>query len=112
MERPIVRLGADVLGKVAEQVENITQTEVDLVRDMVETMYKAPGVGLAAPQVAASRRIMVTDTSGGEKADNLLIVINPEIVDTEGEQYEEAGLSARFIENTARKLLGKQSVLA
>ena len=91
MERPIVRLGADVLVKVAEPVDNITQAEIDLVRDMVETMYKAPGVGLAAPQVAASRRIMVTDTSGGEKADNLLIVINPEIVDTEGEQYEEEG---------------------
>jgi peptide deformylase len=58
---------------------------------MVETMYKAPGVGLAAPQIGVSRRIMVTDTSGGDKQDNLLVLVNPEIVDTDGEQYEEEG---------------------
>jgi peptide deformylase len=91
MDRPIVKFGADVLQKVAEPVENVTDVEVQLVKDMVETMYKAPGVGLAAPQVGVSRRILVTDTSGGEKPDNLLVLVNPEIVETEGEQHEEEG---------------------
>jgi peptide deformylase len=91
MNRPIVKYGADVLQKVSQPVENITDKEVQLVTDMVETMYKAPGVGLAAPQVGVSQRIMVTDTSGGEKQDSLLVVVNPEIVDTDGEQYEEEG---------------------
>ena len=54
-------------------------------------MYKAPGIGLAAPQVGVSKRIMVTDTSVGEKKDNLLVMFNPEVVVTEGEQYEEEG---------------------
>ena len=91
MKRPIVKYGADVLEKIAEPVRNITDTEIKLVQDMVETMYKAPGVGLAAPQVGVSSRIMVTDTSAGEKPDHLLVILNPEIVDTDGEQYEEEG---------------------
>jgi peptide deformylase len=91
MDRTIVRLGADVLMKIAEPVETITDAEIQLVQDMVETMYKAPGVGLAAPQIGASQRIMVTDTSAGEKSDSLLVIVNPEIVDSEGEQYEEEG---------------------
>ncbi len=91
MDRKIVRYGEAVLEKVAEEVRNITDAEVQLVQDMVETMYKAPGVGLAAPQVGVAQRIMVTDTSGGEKDDNLLVIINPEIVSTDGEQYEEEG---------------------
>jgi peptide deformylase len=91
MDRKIVKYGADVLQTIAEPVRNITGTEVQLVQDMVETMYKAPGVGIAAPQVGVSQRIMVTDTSVGEKSDSLLVIVNPEIVDSEGEQYEEEG---------------------
>ena len=48
-------------------------------------------MGLAAPQVGVSKRIMVTDASAGEKADHLITIINPEIIATEGEQYEEEG---------------------
>ena len=91
MDRKIVRYGEAVLEQVADEVRNITDAEVQLVQDMVDTMYKAPGVGLAAPQVGVAQRIMVTDTSGGEKDDNLLVIINPEIVSTDGEQYEEEG---------------------
>ena len=91
MDRKIVRYGEAVLEQVADEVRNITDAEVQLVQDMVKTMYKAPGVGLAAPQVGVAQRIMVTDTSGGEKDDNLLVIINPEIVSTDGEQYEEEG---------------------
>ena len=75
-------------------VTNITDEEVKLVEDMIETMYKAPGVGLAAPQVGVSKRIMVTDTTSGEKKSQLITIVNPEIVATEGEQYEEEGCLA------------------
>ena len=91
MNRPIVKFGAEVLQKVSEPVENITDAEITLIQDMVETMYEAPGVGLAAPQVGVSQRIMVTDTSAGEREDKLLVILNPEIVSTDGEQYEEEG---------------------
>ena len=91
MNRKIVRYGEIVLQQKAREVKNITAAEAQLVADMVETMYKAPGVGLAAPQVGVSQRIMVTDTSGGEKENNLLVIVNPEIVATDGEQYEEEG---------------------
>ena len=58
---------------------------------MIETMYKAPGVGLAAPQIGVSKRILVTDTTSGEKKDRLFTIFNPEIVSIEGEQFEEEG---------------------
>ncbi len=70
MLRPIVLFGDEVLEKPAEIVTNITDAEVQLVQDMVETMYKAPGVGLAANQVGVSKRIMVTDPSAGERRNN------------------------------------------
>jgi len=54
-------------------------------------MYKAPGVGLAAPQVGVGKRIMVTDATSGEKRDQLFTILNPEIVASEGEQFEEEG---------------------
>jgi len=91
MERPIVLLGDSVLEKPAKIVENITGEDVELVRDMAETMYQAPGVGLAANQVGVPKRILVTDPTGGEKRDQLIVLVNPEIVATEGEQYEEEG---------------------
>jgi len=64
---------------------------VKLIQDMIETMYKAPGVGLAAPQIGVSKRIMVTDTTSGEKKDYLFTLVNPEIVETHGEQFEDEG---------------------
>jgi peptide deformylase len=91
MIRPIVLWGSEVLEKPSEPVTDITGDEVKLVQDMIETMYKAPGVGLAAPQIGVSKRIMVTDTSSGEKKDHLFTIVNPEIVETIGEQYEEEG---------------------
>ncbi len=91
MIRPIVLWGSEVLDRPSDPVTNITDAEVQLVRDMIETMYKAPGVGLAAPQVGIPKRIMVTDTTSGEKKDQLITILNPAIVATEGEQYEEEG---------------------
>ena len=91
MLRPIHLYGAEVLDKPSEVVTNITGTEIQLIQDMVETMYKAPGVGLAAPQVGVGKRIMVTDPSAGERRNELITIINPEIVSAEGEQFEEEG---------------------
>jgi peptide deformylase len=91
MIRPIRLWGDAVLEKPAAVVTNITDAEVKLVQDMTETMYQAPGVGLAAPQVGVSQRIMVTDATGGEEQGHLLTIVNPEIVVAEGEQYEEEG---------------------
>jgi peptide deformylase len=91
MIRPILLWGEEVLDKPSSVVTNITDAEVKLVQDMTETMYKAPGVGLAAPQIGVSKRIMVTDATGGEEKGHLLTIVNPEIVVAEGEQYEEEG---------------------
>src|SRR5580765_3897349 len=91
MIRPIILYGEDVLESPAEAVQNITDDEVKLVQDMIETMYKAPGVGLAANQVGVAKRIMVTDPTAGEKRNQLITIVNPEIVSADGEQYEEEG---------------------
>ena len=91
MLRLIRLFGAEVLDKPAELVTNVSDEEVRLVQDMVETMYKAPGVGLAANQVGVAKRIIVTDPSAGEKPNQLITLVNPEIVVAEGEQYEEEG---------------------
>src|SRR5215468_1702243 len=91
MIRPIVLWGSEVLENPSDPVANISGIEVQLVQDMIETMYKALGVGLAAPQVGVSKRIMVTDTTSGEKKDHLFTILNPEIVASEGEQFEEEG---------------------
>jgi len=91
MIRPIVLWGSQVLENPSEPVSNVTDAEVKLVKDMIETMYKAPGVGLAAPQVGVAKRIMVTDTTSGEKKDHLFTMLNPEIVVAEGEQFEDEG---------------------
>jgi peptide deformylase len=91
MIRPIMLWGSEVLDRVSEPVTDVTDLEVKLVQDMIETMYKAPGIGLAAPQVGIAKRIMVTDTTSGERKDHLFTILNPEIVAAEGEQYEEEG---------------------
>ena len=91
MLRPIVLYGAEVLARPSQPVHEISDAEVQLVKDMVETMYKAPGVGLAAPQVGVGKRIMVTDPSAGEKRNQLITIINPEIAESEGEQLEDEG---------------------
>ena len=91
MLRPIVLYGDEILEKPAEAVTNISDSEIQLVQDMVETMYKAPGVGLAANQVGVSKRILVTDPSAGENRNELITIVNPEIVSVDGEQFEDEG---------------------
>ena len=91
MIRPIVRFGADVLHRPAARVAEITPDIHQLVDDMIQTMYAAPGVGLAAPQVGVPLRIFVVDISVGRNPADLLTFVNPEFVEREGMQLEEEG---------------------
>ena len=84
MIRPIVRYGDDVLHTPASRVAGITVEIQQLVDDMVQTMYAAPGIGLAAPQVGVPLRIFVADISVGRNPADLLVFINPEFVERDG----------------------------
>jgi len=77
------------LYRKAAAVERVDEEIRALVRDMAETMYAAPGIGLAATQVDVHKRVIVIDTS--ESRDQLLALINPELVRCEGMQYCEEG---------------------
>jgi peptide deformylase len=80
-----------ILKQVAAPITEIDQKLQILARDMAETMYAAPGVGLAAPQVGISKRLVVLDCAPKDAPPELLTCINPEIVEQEGEVYEEEG---------------------
>lgn len=102
--RKIIKFGHPVLHRRAEPIININEEIVTLARDMVETMYLAPGIGLAAPQVGVSQRLITVDLSLGEKPDELIILINPEILEEEGEAIEEEGcLSVPEIREKVRR---------
>jgi len=89
---PILQYPDARLNKVAKKVETITDATRKLISDMAETMYAAPGVGLAATQVDVHQRIIVIDVS--ENHDDLLVLINPEILSSIGEnKFEEGCLS-------------------
>lgn len=90
------------LHKVAKAVDSIDDTTRNLVRDMAETMYAAPGVGLAATQVDVHQRIIVVDVS--ETQDKLRVFINPEIIASSGEaECEEGCLSVPGIYDKVRR---------
>jgi len=89
--RPILKFGASTLHGPATEVGAISDEVLKLVDDMVETMYAAPGIGLAAPQVGVPLRIFVIDLSMGHNAGELLTFINPTFVEREGMQLEEEG---------------------
>jgi peptide deformylase len=83
-----------VLSKKSLPVQTIDSTIRQLVKDMAETMYAAPGVGLAAPQIGHSLRLAVIDITPADQPKNLQVLINPEIIDAEGEcTWEEGCLS-------------------
>jgi peptide deformylase len=87
----ILTIGHPTLARKAVRVEMIDAELVRLARDMVETMHRAPGIGLAAPQVDVSKRLITVDLSVGENADELIVLVNPEIVRQEGEAVCEEG---------------------
>jgi len=86
---PILEYPDPRLKKIAAPVTSFTPEVVKLVRDMAETMYAAPGIGLAATQVDVHKRIIVIDIS--EAKDDLVVLVNPEIVSAEGEAECEEG---------------------
>jgi len=89
--RPIVKYGHPVLHQASEPVREIDGGVRKLLEDMVETMYAAPGIGLAAPQIGVPLRVIVVDLSVGEDARQLIKLVNPEFVVREGEQRHEEG---------------------
>ena len=84
--RKIREIGDDVLEKVCKEVTDMTDRTKVLIEDMLDTMYDAMGVGLAAPQVGILKRIVVIDIGEGP-----IILVNPEILETAGEQTGEEG---------------------
>ncbi len=91
MIRPILRYGDSILHEQAQPVDTVTFEIGRLIDDMIETMYAAPGIGLAAPQVGVPLRIFVVDISIGREADGLMVFINPEFVERDGIQTEDEG---------------------
>jgi peptide deformylase len=91
MIRRIVKYGDRVLQQRAQEVETITPEIQSLLNDMVETMYAAPGIGLAAPQIGVPLRIFVIDLTAGRDPAGLIALINPAFVAREGMQLEEEG---------------------
>jgi peptide deformylase len=91
MIRPILKYGERVVHDRAEPVDAFTPDIDRLVDDMIETMYAAPGIGLAATQVGVPLRIFVVDLSVGRKAEDLIVMVNPVFVERDGTQLEEEG---------------------
>jgi len=89
--RPILKYGDSTLQQKASNVATITPDIERLIDDMIDTMYAAPGVGLAAPQIGVPLRIFVVDVSVGRDPEGLIVMINPQFVVREGMQLEEEG---------------------
>ena len=91
MLRSILKYGDEGLHLPARPVTEITADTQALIDDMIETMYAAPGVGLAAPQVGVSQRILVIDLSVGRASGDLVVMMNPVLIERDGTQLEEEG---------------------
>ena len=87
--RNIREYGDKVLNKVSKEVKEVDKKLLTLIEDMLDTMYDAGGVGLAAPQVGVLKRLVVIDVS--EEGNEPIILINPVILDTDGEQIGDEG---------------------
>lgn len=89
--RPIVVMGDDVLRTKTEPVTDFGPALQSLIEDMIQTMYDAPGVGLAANQIGVSKDLMIIDTTVGEEPHQLEVFANARILRIEGEQTGEEG---------------------
>lgn len=87
--RQIRKLGDPVLEKKAKTVTEINEKVLDLIDDMLETMYQANGVGLAAPQIGILKKIVVIDVS--QEGEEPIVLINPEIINESGSQTGDEG---------------------
>ncbi len=88
---PIRKFGDEVLRRPTEPITGFGDELHRLIDDLVQTMYAAPGVGLAANQVGVNRRLAVIDLSVGKRPNELHVLVNPEIVERIGDQSEEEG---------------------
>ena len=122
MIRPVLQYGAPELETDSSPITRFDDEIETLARDMLETMYAAPGIGLAAPQVGINLRLIVVDISGGEEQGHQIVLVNPEITEREGSQDGEEGclsipgftavverpsrvvMSARNLDGTPRKM--------
>ena len=84
--RQIRIMGDEKLEKVCRPLKQVTDRDRELIQDMLDTMYDANGVGLAAPQVGVLKRIVVIDIGEGP-----IVLVNPEVIETSGEQTGEEG---------------------
>lgn len=91
MVHPIVKYGVAVLEQAAEPVTEFDDQLAKLVEDMFESMYAANGVGLAAPQIGISKQLAVIDISTGKDPNAKLVLANPKIISTKGQQKETEG---------------------
>jgi peptide deformylase len=89
--RPILKFGEPPLHGPAAEVGELTSDIQAIIDDMIDTMYAAPGIGLAAPQIGIPLRIFVIDLSVGRNAADLMVFINPMFVELDGVQLEEEG---------------------
>jgi len=89
--RPILKYGDTTLHEPAQPVDAITPDIDALIDDMIQTMYAAPGIGLAATQVGVPLRIFVVDVSVGRDPSGVVVMINPTFVERDGTQLEEEG---------------------
>ena len=101
---PIRKYGDEVLRQPTAPVTEIDGAIQKLIDDMVDTMYAAPGVGLAANQVGVAKRLAVIDLSGGKRRGELHVLINPEVVETIGDVTQEEGCLSipDFVETVKR----------
>ncbi len=89
--RRILHYPDSLLKQVSEPLDAVTDEIRELAADMAETMYDAPGVGLAAPQIGILKRLIVLDCAPGDEENDLIVAVNPEIMEGEGEHFEEEG---------------------
>lgn len=88
---PIKLYGNHILRKKAKILTKIDETDKNLIVDMIDTMYSDGGIGLAAPQVGVSKRIIIVDVSDAKETNEIMVIINPEILETKDEKIMEEG---------------------
>lgn len=91
MIRPILRYGERPLHQKAADVTDFDEALQRVIDDMIETMYAAPGIGLAATQIGVPQRVFVIDLSVGRTPADLIVMVNPVFVELDGVQLEEEG---------------------
>ncbi len=88
---PILKYGSPELRAVSKPVDAFDAELEKISKNMIETMYSSPGIGLAAPQIGINIRLATIDLSVGEDPSQLIVICNPEILSTEGEQKNDEG---------------------